>query len=365
MTGTRDQVQPPMGGLALFVSGILVAFIGSGIALSSANEGRPNETPWGFLLLFFGVVATARGVVLLRRHRKVAAPVAPPAPQTPERRLAQLKENATFRWATHWHESIREIALIPGPRTAHVLLEIYDSVSSDRKPEAVTALCKIADPSSCREIANRLAQIVRNDRGGAGAKAVLASAATCLSISSPFTEGVVAALVDNIATWHPNNQETRDLLHFLDQVMPSWRATYDASLQSAWAAKEVKDNEEGQALLKKRAQEGQVMLEELLPIVRDESQRHLASPDQLVAVLREFLTNKALAMSHHFQTGRDDFAWPLHLRTREHRERTAELIGEELYRRGGEGLMKSTLDEHLDADRNIDMWWSGIGDWQG
>jgi hypothetical protein len=59
---------------------------------------------------------------------------------------------------------------------------------------------------------------------------------------------------------------------------------------------------------------------------------------------------------------------PVHLGSLHARERMARLIGEELNKRGGFELMRSTLERDLGwcpGCRTIERFWNRIGDWLG
>jgi HEAT repeat protein len=55
---------------------------------------------------------------------------------------------------------------------------------------------------------------------------------------------------------------------------------------------------------------------------------------------------------------------PGYFTTYEQRFQTAQIVGKELYRRGGIALMKELLEKELGNHDAISNWWSGIGQWQ-
>ena len=80
---------------------------------------------------------------------------------------------------------------------------------------------------------------------------------------------------------------------------------------------------------------------------------------ELVEVLKE-LINASEEISWAKLESREPLL-PDYFNSYEQRSRTAEVVGQELHRRGGTALMKQILEEQLNGHTAITNWWSGLG----
>jgi HEAT repeat protein len=85
----------------------------------------------------------------------------------------------------------------------------------------------------------------------------------------------------------------------------------------------------------------------------------LLTNDELVEVLKE-LIGASEEMSWAKLESREPML-PVYFRSYEQRSGVAEVIGKELHRRGGVGLLKQVLEQQLNNYEAINNWWSGIG----
>jgi len=86
----------------------------------------------------------------------------------------------------------------------------------------------------------------------------------------------------------------------------------------------------------------------------------LLSVEELVEVMRE-LIQASEEVSWAKLESREPLLAP-HFKSYEQRQQTAERVGKELHRRGGDALVQEVLKEQLEDYPAIKNWWNGIGD---